>query len=189
MHSLRGIAYGEGTFVAVGFAGVIIQSDPLNGGTPQILQHPRGGNRYVGDSVTLQVSAVGASPLLYQWLRDGNPVSGATNPSLVLVNLRATDAGTYSVIVSNAFASVTSQAATLVVQQGQLPDLAIHSYAGLTISGIVGHAYRIEYTNSLQATNNWQTLTNLLLPESPHVWIDLQSAGTAKRFYRAALLP
>lgn len=69
-------------------------------------------------AVTLSVNADGAPPLSYQWLKNGQNVSGANGPFCTLTNLSRTDAGVYSVKVSNAAGSVTSDEAVLTV----IPD-------------------------------------------------------------------
>jgi hypothetical protein len=63
--------------------------------------------------------------------------------------------------------------------------LALRQYPGLTITGTVGKTYAIEATTDVSQTNGWQNVTNLTLSSSPAIWVDLQSTGTVKRFYRA----
>jgi hypothetical protein len=54
--------------------------------------------------------------LSYQWYFNTNtPLANATNASLILTNLQTTNAGTYSVIVTNTAGSATSLFATLTV--------------------------------------------------------------------------
>jgi len=60
------------------------------------------------DNVHLQVSAIGAPPLSYQWLLDGEPVPGATNRLLALSGLLPEQAGRYSVAVTNSLGTATS---------------------------------------------------------------------------------
>ena len=54
----------------------------------------------VGDTVTLSVSAKGAPPLTYQWLKDKKPLTGITGASLRITNAQLTDAGKYSVTIT-----------------------------------------------------------------------------------------
>ena len=63
------------------------------------------------------VGVSGTSPLSYQWNKNGTPISGATLSSLTLTALKWTNAGSYTVVVTNAVGSVTSATATLTVQQ------------------------------------------------------------------------
>jgi hypothetical protein len=73
-----------------------------------ITQNPVGGTRLVGDVFSLSAAAVGDIPLKFVWLRDGVPVSDATNSTLAFTNLQASDAGNYEVVVSNSGGSTTS---------------------------------------------------------------------------------
>ncbi len=82
---------------------------------PSIQVAPTGQTVLAGASVTFSVAANGTAPLLYQWLKDGLALAGATASTLVLNVVQATDAGRYAVTVSNAGGSVTSAAAVLMV--------------------------------------------------------------------------
>jgi hypothetical protein len=67
-------------------------------------------------TATFNVTANGASPLRYQWRRDGAALSGATNATLVLNNIQASDAGDYSVLIyNNAGSTVSSNGALSVI--------------------------------------------------------------------------
>ena len=61
---------------------------------------------FKGGSVTLKVEAEGAEPLTYFWTLDGVPLNAASS-SLTLNNLQV-GTPTYSVVVANAFGSVTN---------------------------------------------------------------------------------
>ncbi len=65
-------------------------------------------------SATVFVTASGASPLVYQWLRNGVPVQGATNASDTIGRITPANSGLYSVVVSNAAGSVTSGTVAVV---------------------------------------------------------------------------
>ena len=80
---------------------------------PVITTQPRAQTANVGQTVTLAVGALGAE--FYQWSRGGLAVPGGTNASLVFSSIQLTDAGTYSVSVTNLTGSVTSNAALLTV--------------------------------------------------------------------------
>lgn len=80
---------------------------------PAITVQPSSQRVMVTESAVLQVLAVGAPPLSFQWRRDGTNIAGATNTTLVFPNLQLGDAGTYTVTVGNPFGSVTSVEAVL----------------------------------------------------------------------------
>ena len=58
----------------------------------------------------------GSLPLAYQWFRNGTPLAGGTRPALLRAPLTTVDAGSYTVVATNAAGSATSNAAVLTVQ-------------------------------------------------------------------------
>jgi hypothetical protein len=75
-----------------------------------------------GDDVAFAVTATGTEPLAYQWFKNGTQVltnggnvSGATTATLSLGHVTTSDAGSYSVTVTNDAGTVTSEMATLTV--------------------------------------------------------------------------
>jgi hypothetical protein len=89
--------------------------------SPAILTQPQSQFIQLGSNVTFSVSAAGDQPLLFQWqkngihLTDAGYIQGSSNTTLTVGNLSASDAGMYSVIVSNAYGSVASLAAFLAM--------------------------------------------------------------------------
>jgi len=87
---------------------------------PTILSQPADVAVYEGAaSVLFSVEAIGSAPLYYQWLFNSNSIPDATNSSYSIASPTDTDAGFYSVIVSNVAGTVTSSNALLTV----LPSL------------------------------------------------------------------
>jgi len=82
---------------------------------PQIVTAPSAQTVNAGSGFTLSVKAVGLPTLSYQWLRNGAAIPGATGATYTVANSGGADAGTYSVVVSNASGSVTTTAVSLVV--------------------------------------------------------------------------
>ena len=66
-----------------------------------------------GATTTLSASATGAAS--YQWRLNGANIAGATNSSLTLSNLGTTQRGSYTVVASNAFSSITSNPTNVAV--------------------------------------------------------------------------
>jgi len=64
-------------------------------------------------------------------------------------------------------------------------NLALRTYPGLTITGVVGRTYQIQISPD---NANWTVHANVLLPSSPYLWFDADPV-TSNRFYRALLLP
>ena len=86
---------------------------------PYIVSQPMDQTLSVGATASFTVAAGGTYPLAYQWWKDGNnlanggTVSGATTTNLTIANVQPTDSGNYSVVVTNAYGSVTSAVVTL----------------------------------------------------------------------------
>lgn len=68
----------------------------------------------VGAAVTFNVAATGAG-LSYQWRKGGVSIAGATSSSFSLAAATAADAGSYDVVVRGSCGTVTSQTASLTV--------------------------------------------------------------------------
>ena len=96
------------TFEVVGWSGAAT--------TPAITSQPASQTVAVGQRATFSVTASGAAPLAYQWYRGGAALASATSASYTTPAVTAADNGaTFSVKVSNAYGSATSNPATLTV--------------------------------------------------------------------------
>lgn len=84
---------------------------------PFIAKGPGSTTAYAGENVQFGVEAIGSSPLVFRWRRDEIELSGETNSTLVLQNVQQTNAGSYTVIVSNSAGAVTSSEAILLVEE------------------------------------------------------------------------
>src|SRR5262249_52801785 len=80
---------------------------------PIITQQPAHQPVGVGANVSFQVMATSSLTLTYQWRVNGNEVADATSSSLALLSVIDTNAGNYTVVVSDASGSVTSSVARL----------------------------------------------------------------------------
>jgi hypothetical protein len=85
------------------------------GAAPVITTQPTNQTVPVGAPATFSVVASGTAPLSYQWKLNGTNVSGGTNSSLTLNNVQLSQAGNYSVFVSNSIGSTNSLNALLTV--------------------------------------------------------------------------
>ena len=95
---------------------------------PFVTAQPASQSNYIGQTATFTVTAVGLSPLHYQWqagaagsggpytdLIAGGQFSAVTNTTLTISNLTASNALDYVVVVTNLNGSIASTAATLTV--------------------------------------------------------------------------
>jgi len=101
-----------------------------------ILQQPSGGQAPVGGSFTFTVSVRGGyEPLAYQWLKNGYPITGATQPIHSIAVLTTSDSGSYTVsITDDNTAVLVSEAAVLTVTGGALPAAGLAGVAALALA-------------------------------------------------------
>lgn len=83
---------------------------------PAITQQPGSQILWTGRAVTLSVQATGTAPFDIVWLKGGNPVPGANQPSLILDPATPADSGEYICKLTNSAGSATSTPATLTVR-------------------------------------------------------------------------
>jgi hypothetical protein len=89
---------------------------------PAIINQPTNQFLTVGDSISFSVTANGTSPLSYQWSLNMTNIDGATNAILTLNDVQMSDAGYYTVTVTNLYGSTTSSNALLNVNQSPVAD-------------------------------------------------------------------
>jgi alpha-tubulin suppressor-like RCC1 family protein len=82
---------------------------------PAILESPRSQTVIIGRFLDFTVRAGGSLPQSYQWFFDGGPISDANRADLHLADVQFSQAGAYTVVVTNAFGAVTSAPAMLRV--------------------------------------------------------------------------
>jgi polygalacturonase len=83
---------------------------------PSIQAQPQSLTAIPGQNATFSVNAIGSDPLSYQWFYNTNtPLPDAAEPVVTLINVQPSDAGSYSVLVSNLLGTVVSSNAVLTV--------------------------------------------------------------------------
>ncbi|MEI7733285.1 MAG: immunoglobulin domain-containing protein [Verrucomicrobiota bacterium] len=97
---------------------------------PSITTQPLSRSDLIGSSASFSVGALGAAPLSYQWYQNGSAIPTATNSTLSLQSLALSHAGGYTVVVTNAYGTVTSTVATLTV--------LLQGYNFTTLAGLTG---------------------------------------------------
>ncbi len=140
-----------------------------------------------GGSVTLTTAATGSPALTYQWSdNNGNPIAGATTTALTLTNLQQSQQGNYTLVVSNAYGTASTnvnitvdlgppvivvdlQPTNLTAFQGTSNTYSVvvsgsnpFFYQWFRNGGAVGGATNSSYTFAVLAgTNNyWVSVTN-----------------------------
>jgi hypothetical protein len=161
---------------------------------PTITTQPLSQVAPAGTNVTFTVSAVGASPLTYQWRCDGAVMPGATNAVLLLSGIQQTNAANYTVRVGNPIGSVTSVVATLSVTTGNTSNLLKilsvvlppNQQSQVTVGGNIGERYSIEVSSNLI---NWMVVGNVTNVTGAALFLDARNTNANRCFYRARLLP
>jgi uncharacterized repeat protein (TIGR03803 family) len=163
---------------------------------PQIIMQPADQSVWPGGSATFYVTVAGASPLYYQWQRNGINltngigISGSTSRILTLTNLTLANAGAYSVVVSNSLGSVTSAPGVLTVlfpPAFQTATKSNNSFA-LSWTAAQGQRYQLQYKTNLNSTN-WFNLGSSITATGSTVTASDLIGSNPQRFYRVILLP
>jgi len=96
--------------------------------SPNIVTNPANVSASAGQAAAFNVGATGIPDPGYQWLKNGVPISGATNATLNIAATQRADAANYSVVVANASGSVTSSVAALTYTGNVAPVAATATY-------------------------------------------------------------
>ena len=152
--------------------------------TPTVFAQPQPQTKYWSDSATLTSTVAGAPPMSYKWLKDNSPLPGATNSSLVLSNLQLTNAGSYTLQVTNTVGVTSTVPAAVSIKVADVSLGVKTNTASLTIGGLVGPTYGIQFATNLTGVSNWFGLTNLILSTPTQTWVVPQPASLPKSYFR-----
>jgi hypothetical protein len=146
----------SGSRVAAVFAvsGLAPLTPPFN-----LVISPLNLTQYVGTAAIFAVNASGTVPFNYQWRKDGSPVVGATNATLVLPDVSTNSNGNYACAVSNHAGGAISSPAGLIVLP--LPSLAFAFNGGHLILSWSNQSFMLESTN---LTGPWITNNTAVSP-------------------------
>ena len=105
------------TVVVSNMAGTVTSAEATLAVFPplQILEQPVSVTVALGASATLSVKAIGATPIAYQWRKDGIDLPGANGTSYTLAVVGKVDIGSYSVVLTDRNGTLTSDAASLFI--------------------------------------------------------------------------
>jgi hypothetical protein len=120
---------------------------------PAITSQPQSRTNVVGTGAGFSVAASGTAPLSYQWQFNGSNVSGATATALTLNNVQASDAGSYSAVVTNSGGSITSSIAALTVWVP--PSVASQPQSRTNVVG-TGAAFTVAVNGTAPFSYQWQ---------------------------------
>lgn len=85
---------------------------------PSFLSQPVSQTIREGESVTLSATVQGSEPLVFEWNKNGVIVEGSNSSSYTIDSVAPSDAGTYTLTVTNSKGSATSEPAYLKVVTG-----------------------------------------------------------------------
>jgi uncharacterized repeat protein (TIGR03803 family) len=131
-----------------------------NIGALQITGNPVSQSVYAGATVLFTVGTSGSAARSYQWqengtnLLNGSGVFGATSSVLILSNVVAASAASYSVVATNAYNSVTSSPAVLTVIQAG-PAIVTQPASVITVAGL-SVSFTVGATGNLPLIYQWQ---------------------------------
>jgi hypothetical protein len=166
---------------------------------PVITQQPAVTIVTVSNTFQLSVTATGTGTLTYQWFQNGSIVPGATASTYGNTNAQYANAGTYTVSVANAYGTVISQPAILLVLPTQPEKIPTNPSQPIIVQvvftpdgntaliyyGAIGSNYVIEATSDL---NTWTTVTNITPTVNLNQFIDNNATNYTQRYYRVGLV-
>lgn len=152
---------------------------------PSIVIQPQNITATNGFPAQLSVSAQGTE-LHYQWFFGSNALHNGTNADLVFTNVTATNAGTYFVVITNAFGAVTSELAVVTVVAPPLivqPKVDYILTNGMTASFSVivegtppfTYQWLFETNPIANATNATLVLSNVVFTQSGHYVVRVEN--------------
>ncbi len=149
---------------------------------PIITQQPISLTVLANDPATFSVAVSGSPPFTYQWQFNGQAILGASGPSYTILQAQKSDAGTYSVGVTNATGGVQSAGATLTLAPPG-PNLALGKSA--TASSVQGDL-AASYATDGSLTTRWGSAGGV---DPSWLQVDLgssQSFNTVVLYWEAA---
>jgi len=120
-----------------------------------IVSQPTNTMVMVNDTAVFNVVAFGNQPLSYQWNFNGTNLFWATNATLVLSNVVTSQAGNYSVVVSEPSISVTSSVAVLTVNLPPTPPAILYQTPGQVVAVSNTATFVVQATGSLPLSFQW----------------------------------
>jgi formylglycine-generating enzyme required for sulfatase activity len=121
---------------------------------PVIIAQPQSAAVTEGQGVTFSVTAIGEPvPSTYQWKKDGTIIDGATSASYSISRVQKTDAGSYTVAVTNSIGYMTSSAAVLTVNYA--PSISTHP-ASQTVSVNSSVTFAVVAAGNPAPTYQWK---------------------------------
>lgn len=155
----------------------------INTNPPVIATQPLNQAVSIGGTAIFNVTASGASPLAYQWRFQGTNLPGQTTTTLTLLNAQSNQVGPYTVVVTNAYGSVTSSIAMLTV----LPPGSGIAYLRSSVGAPWGSTSNESALTRVFGAGTWQDLrfetvspVTLFSPANGFVFMDGSDNGATE---------
>jgi rhamnogalacturonan endolyase len=136
-------------------------------GPPEIVMQPQSVTVPMGGRATFSVTVDPSPPLTYQWFKDGIAINGATAASLTITNVQAIDIGSYTVTITNAAGSTTSNPATL-----SIAPVALVRHAPALNSALLTGSLQQMLAENVTLNGTMTVSGDLLVPGTPNVIIN-----------------
>ncbi|MCX6924826.1 MAG: immunoglobulin domain-containing protein, partial [Verrucomicrobia bacterium] len=120
---------------------------------PTITVQPQSRTNIAGTTANFSVAASGTGPLSYQWRKESTNLTGATTANLTLTGVQLTDAGSYTVVVTNIAGAVTSTVARLTVWV--LPTITVQPQSRTNIAGTTAN-FSVTAAGTTPLTCQWR---------------------------------
>ena len=141
---------------------------------PSITQQPQSESVNLGSGATFTVTGSGTPNPTYQWYFNGTAITGATNASFAISTTQASNAGQYTVTLTNQVGSITSNPATLkiiqpavnvsITQQPQTQTIFVSQAVTFSVSALgsapLSYQWLFNGVPIPSATSSVYTLTN-----------------------------
>jgi hypothetical protein len=125
---------------------------------PAITANPTNQILLADETASFRATVSGTSPFRYEWRFMENPIPGASNAVLTLVNAQLSNTGPYRVVVSNDYGAATSAVAVLVIRP--TPGFAFVSHAGNGSSN-QGNGIVVDGAGDIYVTGQFTNVLNL----------------------------
>lgn len=131
------VVVSNATSSATSDAATLQVAPPVQPVLPGFVVQPVGVSLHPGQTATFAAVARGNGLITYQWLREGAPIAGATQPVLTLPAVAPGDVGSYALRATDASGlTVTSDPAALVVSAA--PGLPVFTIQTFTVNAVQG---------------------------------------------------
>src|SRR6267154_4867114 len=161
---------------------------PAGPDTPVFSVQPS--NQIVVLSGTATLTAAASPATGYQWqfnsapLADGGGISGSHTATLTVANFNAAETGIYSVVATNSNAVSQNDRSFASSQGVSVSAESFHLYPVITVNGVNGNTYVVQYTTSLTPPVTWTPYQTNTVGAGPLYVVDTNSPLSLKKFYQ-----